>query len=54
MSIEYLTHRIEDCTVEIQSVLVARDQHRAPSIPDFLIAATADLAELPVLHYDKD
>ena len=27
---------------------------RAPSIPDLLIAATAELAELTVLHLDKD
>jgi predicted nucleic acid-binding protein len=54
MPVEYLTPTIEDRAVEIQSLLAARGQHRAPSIPDVLIAATAELAELTVLHMDKD
>jgi predicted nucleic acid-binding protein len=54
MPVEYLTPRIEDRAVELQSVLAERGQHRAPSIPDLLIAATAELAELTVLHVDKD
>ena len=31
-----------------------RSQHRAPSIPDLLIAATAELSRLTVLHVDKN
>ena len=54
MPVEYLTPKIEDRALEIQSVLADRGQHRAPSIPDLLIAATAELAELTVLHLDKD
>ncbi len=54
MPVEYLTPKIEDRAVEIQSVLAASGQHRAPSIPDLLIAATAELTELTVLHVDKD
>ena len=54
MPVEYLTPNIEDRAVEVQSLLAARGQHRAPSIPDVLIAATAELAELTVLHVDKD
>ena len=54
MPVEYLTPKIEDRSVEIQTSLAARGQHRAPSIPDLLIAATAELAELIVLHLDKD
>lgn len=27
--------------------------HRQPSLPDLLIAAAAERAELPVLHYDR-
>ncbi len=54
MPVEYLTPRIEDRAVQIQSMLAARGQHRAPSIPDLLIAATAELAELTVLHLDND
>lgn len=54
MPVEYLTPKIEDRAVEIQTFLAARGQHRSPSIPDLLIAATAELAELAVLHLDKD
>jgi predicted nucleic acid-binding protein len=54
MPVEYLTPLIEDRAVAIQSALAERGQHRAPSIPDLLIAATAELAELTVLHLDKD
>lgn len=54
MPTEYLTPRIEDRAVELQSLLAERGQHRAPSIPDLVIAATAELAELTVLHLDKD
>jgi predicted nucleic acid-binding protein len=54
MPVEHLTPRIEDRAVEVQSALAERGQHRAPSIPDLLIAATAELADLTVLHLDKD
>jgi len=54
MPVEYLTPKIEDRSVEVQSALAERGHHRAPSIPDLLIAATAELAELTVLHLDKD
>ena len=54
MPVEYLTPRIEERAFEIQSMLAVRGQHRAPAIPDLLIAATAELAELTVLHLDKD
>jgi predicted nucleic acid-binding protein len=33
---------------------IDRGQHRIPSIPDLIIAATAELAGLTVLHLDKD
>lgn len=54
MPVEYLTPRIEDRAVELQAMLAERGIHRAPSVPDLLIAATADLAQLVVLHLDKD
>jgi len=54
MPVEYLTPRIEDRALELQSVLAERGQHRAPSVPDLLVAAMAELAELTVLHVDKD
>ena len=54
MPVEYLTPRIEERCLEVQRLLAERGQHRAPSIPDLLIAATGELAELTVLHLDKD
>jgi predicted nucleic acid-binding protein len=54
MAIEYLTPAIEDRTVEVLGLLADRGQHRAPSIPDLIIAATAELSGLTVLHLDKD
>lgn len=54
MPIEYLTPTIEDRAVAIQTALADRGQHRAPSIPDLLIAATAELAQLTLLHVDTD
>lgn len=54
MPVEYLTPAIEDRAVEIQLLLADQGQHRAPSIPDLVIAATAELAGLTVLHLDKD
>ena len=54
MPVEYLTPAVEDRAVEVLTLLADRGQHRAPSIPDLLIAATAELAGLTVLHCGKD
>lgn len=54
MPVEHLTPVIEDRAVEVLGLLADRGQHRAPSIPDLLIAATAELAGLTILHCDKD
>lgn len=54
MPIEYLTPGIEDRSMEVQRLLAQRGQHRAPSIPDLLIAATAEMTGRTVLHVDKD
>ncbi len=54
MPVEYLTPAIEDRAVEILTLLADRGHHRAPSVPDLIIAATAELAGLTVLHLDKD
>ena len=54
MPVEYLTPSIEDRAVEVQLAMAELGQHRAPSIPDLLIAATAERAGLTVLHLDKD
>jgi predicted nucleic acid-binding protein len=54
MPVEYFTPAIEDRALEVQAILAERGQHRAPSIPDLLIAATGELAQLTVLHVDRD
>ena len=54
MPVEYLTPAIEDRAVEVLTALADRGQHRAPSVPDLIIAAAAELAGLIVLHCDKD
>lgn len=54
MPVEYLTPAIEDRAVEVQALLADKGQHRAPSIPDLIIASAAELAGLTVLHLDKD
>lgn len=54
MPIERITPAIEDRAEEVQMLLADRGQHRAPSIPDLLIAATAEKAGLTALAVDKD
>jgi predicted nucleic acid-binding protein len=38
----------------VQLLLADLGQHRAPSVADLVVAATAELAGLTVLHLDKD
>jgi len=45
---------MEDRAVEIQMLLADQGRHRAASIPDLMVAATAEIAGLTVLHLDKD
>lgn len=40
--------------LEVQAMLAERSQHRAVPLPDLLVAACAEHAELAVLHYDAD
>ena len=54
MPIEHLTPAMEDRAFEVQMLLADRSQHPAPSIPDLLIAATAEKTGLTVLAVDKD
>ncbi|MFI5781471.1 PIN domain nuclease [Nocardia sp. NPDC051570] len=54
MPVEYMTPAAEDRAVEVLRALADHGHHRAPSIPDLLIAATAEQAKLVVLHADKD
>ena len=54
MPVEYATPAAEDRAVQVLGLLAERGQHRAPSIPDLVIAAIAETAGLVVLHEDKD
>jgi len=54
MPVEYLTPVIEDRAVDVLTLLAERGHHRAPSLPDLLVAATAERSGLTVLHVDKD
>jgi len=49
----YVTPNIEDRALEVQRLLTSRGQHRAPSVPDLMIAATAEKSGLTVLAIDK-
>jgi predicted nucleic acid-binding protein len=40
--------------MEVQAMLAERSQHRSVPLPDLLVAACAEEAELVVLHYDAD
>ena len=54
MPIEHQTPATEERALEVQMLLADHGQHRAPSVPDLIVAATAELAGLIVLHVDKD
>jgi predicted nucleic acid-binding protein len=54
LTVEHLTPPMEARAVEVQLMLADRGHHRAPSVPDLLVAAIAELAGLTVLHDDKD
>lgn len=54
MPVLYLTPVIEDRAMEVQQSLADQGQHRAPAVPDLLVAAVAEISDLVVLHVDKD
>jgi predicted nucleic acid-binding protein len=49
-----MTDEIARRAIEVQGLLAHRAQHRSVSIPDLLVAATAERFSLTVLHYDGD
>jgi predicted nucleic acid-binding protein len=49
-----MTDEIAQRALEVQGLLAQTAQHRSVSIPDLLIAATAERHGLTVLHYDGD
>jgi predicted nucleic acid-binding protein len=54
LPIDYLTPAIEQRAIQVQMRLAEEGKHRAPAIPDLLIAAAAELTRRTVLHLDKD
>lgn len=49
-----VTEAVVDRALEVQGLLAERSQHRAIPLPDLLISACAEAADLIVLHYDAD
>ena len=54
MALAHLSPAIEERALEVQRDLARHGHHRAASIPDLLIAATAEFTRRTVLHLDKD
>ena len=54
LMLEHFTPAVEDRALEVQGLLARRGQHRAPGIPDLLVAACGEVLGLTVLHLDKD
>lgn len=54
MPLASVTPAAERRAVEVQRRLAQAGHHRAPSVPDLLIAAIAEVDRLAVLHVDKD
>jgi predicted nucleic acid-binding protein len=52
--LDFLTPAMESRAIEVQMILAERGMHRAPSIPDLLVAAAAEIGKRTVLHLDKD
>ncbi len=54
MPLATLTPRTEARALEIQRIVLRDGRHRAPSVPDLLVAAVAEEADLTLLHADND
>lgn len=51
---EHARPQSENRALEVQGILALRGHHRAPSVPDLLVAAIAEVGSLTVLHVDRD
>ncbi|RZU01583.1 hypothetical protein EV645_8416 [Kribbella rubisoli] len=49
-----VTAEAMDRALDVHRMLAKKSQHRGFKLPDLIIAATAELAGLTVLHYDED
>lgn len=54
MPLVHLTPAVEVRAIAVQQPLADQGHHRAPAVPDLLIAAAAELADLVVLHVGED
>ncbi len=54
MPLAGITPAVERRAIEVQGILADQGHHRAPSVPDLLIAAIGEVNGLVVLHQDKD
>ncbi len=54
LEVAEIDQSVLDRAVDIQGLLAARSEHRGVSLPDLIIAATAERHDLAVLHYDRD
>lgn len=50
----HVTEAAVNRALEVQAHLAKGSQHRAVPLPDLIVAACAESAELTVLHYDAD
>jgi predicted nucleic acid-binding protein len=46
--------RVYDRSAEVQAALADRGTHRSAGVVDLLLAATAELGALTLVHYDHD
>lgn len=46
--------KVMDRALDVHRLLAKKSQHRGFRLPDLIIAATAELSGLTVLHYDED
>jgi predicted nucleic acid-binding protein len=54
LQLVYGSPRSERRAIEVQQVLMNVGHHRSVKLPDLLIASTAEVQGLTVLHYDAD
>jgi predicted nucleic acid-binding protein len=50
----HMTEAVLDRALDVQGRLAKRSQHRGVPLPDLIVAACAERADLTVLHYDAD
>jgi len=49
-----ITPQVTTRALEVQRLLAASGRHRGPKLPDYIIAACAEVSGATVVHYDSD